>query len=90
MPKAKEYSLTKGKAAVLLAYEKKLIKFFKPYGMTKVNIDKVIHKDFLAPVIKTDSRLKYNLKDFKAFAKQVYDSAIEEEEEAEKYDDQYD
>jgi hypothetical protein len=90
MPKAKEYSLTKGKAAVLLAYEKKLIKFFKPYGMTKVNIDKVIHKDFLSPVIKTDSRLKYNLKDFKAFAKQVYDSATETEEEAEKYDDQYD
>jgi len=87
MPKAKEYSLTKGKAAVLLAYEKKLIKFFKPYGISKVNLDKLIHKEFLSPVIKTDSRLRYNLKDFKGFAKKVYDDVIEEEEEEDDYDD---
>lgn len=98
MPKPKDYVLTKGKAAVLLSFEKKLIKFFKPYGVSKKDLDSIINKDFLHPVVVSDKRLKLTLPKFKLLAKNIYDDVTEaevedmedEDEEEDQIEDQYD
>jgi hypothetical protein len=77
MPKTEAHSFTKGKLAILVACEKKLAKFFKPYGLSKKSLDKLIDKEFLGPIIKADSDTRLTLKDFRVVIKKIYDDVTE-------------
>ena len=88
MPKAKVYKMTVGKTNVLVAYMKKIDKFMRPYGLTNKELDTIIQKEFIRPMMRIDMMTKPILKEFKKTAKELYDDVVEMEAADEEYDNE--